>query len=165
MRAAIMVIDMQRAYRRGPGADSMDRAAEYINAALEEFRKRGLPVVWVQDKDEGDGVLPGTEGFELIEALRPAEGEERITKEYGNAFKKTRCAEILEKAGVDCVVITGYCAEHCVLATYRGGKDLDLFPIILRGGIASGSAENLGFVERISELISFGALLKALGDF
>jgi hypothetical protein len=46
--------------------------------------------------------------------------------------------------------------------TARGARDLDLATIILRGGIASGVEENIGFVERISDLISFSALRKTL---
>lgn len=58
--------------------------------------------------------------------------------------------------------MTGYSAEYCVLSTCRGAKDLDLASIILRGGVASGVEQNTGFVERISDVISYGALSKAL---
>jgi nicotinamidase-related amidase len=64
----------------------------------------------------------------------------------------------LRARGVDSVIITGFCAEFCVLATYHGAKDLDLKPIILRGALASGNLEHIKFVENISDVISFGAL-------
>jgi len=54
--------------------------------------------------------------------------------------------------------VTGFCAEYCVLSTYRGAKDLDLTPIILRDSLASDNAEHIRFVEEISETISLGAL-------
>jgi nicotinamidase-related amidase len=63
---------------------------------------------------------------------------------------------------VDTVIVTGFCAEHCVLSTYRGAQDHDLMPIILRGAIASDKLENIRFVESISEIISFRALKKTL---
>jgi hypothetical protein len=50
-----------------------------------------------------------------------------------------------------------------VLSTYRGAQDLDLTPIILRGSLASGSLENIKFVESISDIISYGVLKKVLG--
>jgi len=50
-----------------------------------------------------------------------------------------------------------------MLSTCRGADDLDLSAILLRGAIASGSQENIRFVESISNLISFGALAKVLG--
>lgn len=140
----------------------MDTACEYINAVLPLFRKRGSPVLWVQHMDEEDGVVPGKEGFDLLDALKPEPGESRVRKVYGNSFNKTDCARILAESRPDLVVLTGCCAEHCVLSTYRGAQDLDLLPVILRNGIASGSRKNQEFVERISNVISFGVLRKLL---
>lgn len=157
MKLALMVIDMQIAYYRERSRASMDAAAEYINAAVDLFREKGLPVIWVQDR--GD-VVPGDPGFELLESLEPREGEYRIVKNYGNSFNGTDCEKILRDEKADCVVVTGYCAENCVLSTYRGALDLDLLPMVLRGALASGSAENLRFVENISETVTFRVLAK-----
>jgi nicotinamidase-related amidase len=162
MKPALLIIDMQKAYHTGPSAQSMDAACEYINAAAALFRKKGMPVLWILNKDEYDAALPGLPGFEVIDGLKPLEGEPRITKEYSNSFNKTDCRAILESHGVDTVIVTGYCAEYCVLSTCRGAKDVDLASVILRGGIASGVEQNIGFVERISDVISYGALRKAL---
>jgi nicotinamidase-related amidase len=140
----------------------MDAACEYINAAAALFRKKGLPVLWILNKDKDDGAFPGLPGFEVIDGLSPLANEPRMTKEYGNGFNKTECKKILDLHGVDTVIVTGFCAEYCVLSTCRGAKDLDLTSIILRGGIASGVEQNIGFVERISDLISYGALRMAL---
>ena len=162
MNFALMVIDLQKAYYREATKDSMDTACEYINAVLPLFRKRGSPILWVQHMDEEDGVVPGKEGFELLDALKPEPAEPRIRKAYGNSFNRTDCARILAESRPDLVVLTGYCAEHCVLSTYRGAQDLDLLPVILRNGIASGSRKNQEFVERISNVISYGVLRKLL---
>ncbi len=162
MKPALMIIDMQKAYHTGPSAQSMDAACEYINATTALFRKRGMPVLWILNKNEYDGALPGQPGFEVIDSLKPLETEPRITKEYENSFNKTDCKKILDSHKVDTVIITGYAAEHCVLSTCRGANDLDLASVILRGGIASGVEQNIGFVEGISDVISYGALRKAL---
>ena len=159
-----MVIDMQKEFYKGETLSHMDRAAEYINWVLPRFEAKGLPVIWVQDVDEEDGVVPGTEGFEFIESLTPKDGSIRIHKRYGNSFNKTDCDTILKDAGVDTVVMTGYCAEFCVLSTYRGAKDLDYFPVILKNGIASSKDSNKEFVESISETITAGMLAKLLGE-
>ncbi len=159
-----MVIDMQKEYYKGETLTQMDRAAEYINWILPKFEAKGLPVVWVQDIDEEIGVVPGTEGFEFIDSLKPNDGSFRIHKRYGNSFNKTDCDKILKDAGVDTVVMTGYCAEFCVLSTYRGAKDLDYFPVILKDGIASSKESNKEFVENISETITAGVLAKLLGE-
>jgi len=60
--------------------------------------------------------------------------------------------------GVDTVIVTGFCAEYCVLSTHRGAQDLDLAAIMLKGALASDNAERIRFVEEITEIISYGAL-------
>jgi len=162
MKMALLVIDLQKAYYQGKAAASMDAACEYISGILPGFRAKGLPIFWIQHIDEYDGAVEGKIGFELIDRLAPLPGEGRIAKRYNNSFNKTGLAAALAAAGVDTVVITGYCAEHCVLSTYRGAKDLDLTPVLLRGAVASGDEENLGFVERISDPISLGFLSRLL---
>jgi nicotinamidase-related amidase len=155
MKAAMMIIDMQKAFYKGKSKKSMDAAVEYIEAAIDIFRENDMPIIWTQDKDS---VVPGDEGFEIIESLTPKENDYRIIKEYGNSFNKTDAHKILIEEAVDTVIITGYRAEHCVLSTYREALDLDLVPIILRGSIASEKSENINFVESISDIISYNVL-------
>jgi len=164
MKLALMVIDMQKEFYVGQTKDQMDRATEHINYVIPMFEKKGLPIIWVQDKDEGEGVVPGKEGFEFIDSLKPKPDDIRIHKTYGNSFNKTDVDKILKEAGVDTVVMTGFCAEFCVLSTYRGAKDLDYFPVILKNGIASTEEANKEFVEKISETITCGVLVKLLAD-
>ncbi len=164
MKAALMIIDLQRAYYRGFAEKAMDAAAEYVNAAIPLFRQRGLPIIWVQHTEPEDKVVPGEVGFDFIDSLKPEAGDYRIVKEYGNAFNKTDCVKIFRDAGIDTAILTGYCAEQCVLSTYRGAQDLDLLPVILRNALAGDNAENITFVENISMIISFGVLKRVLKD-
>ncbi|MGL1892727.1 MAG: isochorismatase family protein [Spirochaetaceae bacterium] len=162
MKVAFMVIDMQKEYFKGSSKESMESAAEYINEVLEYFREKKLPIVWVQDIAKESGVVPGTKGFEVIDILNKSDDELSIYKEYGNTFNKTECGGILKKEGVDVIVLAGYCAENCVLSTYRGALDLDFTPILLKDGIASGDAKNLEFVEKISDTVPYNIVKKLL---
>ena len=154
-----MIIDMQKAYYEGHSKLSMDAAVEYINAAVEIFRESKLPIIWVQDKSDAE---PGQKGFDLIDSLQPMKEEYKVEKMYGNSFSKTNSLDIINKEKVDTVLITGYCAEYCVLSTYRGALDLDLTPILFRGALASGKEENIKFVENISDIMSYSVLKKVL---
>ena len=165
MKLALMIIDMQKEFYVGKTLSQMDKAAEYINAVIPLFKEKNLPVIWVQDVDEEDGVIPGSKGFEFIDSLTPPENSIRIHKHYGNSFNKTDCDKILKENEIDTVLLTGYCAEYCVLSTYRGAKDLDYFPVILKNGIASNEEENKQFVENISDTITYGMLKKLLDNF
>jgi nicotinamidase-related amidase len=165
MKPALLIIDLQKAFYGAETKASMDGAAECINAALALFREKKLPIAWIHHTNDAGGPFPGQEGFEFIDALRPKDGETHITKKYGNAFNKTNCAAVLRAQSVDTVFVTGFCAEHCVLSTYRGAKDLDLDPVLIRGCSASDVPENIKFVESISEIVSVNILKKILENY
>jgi len=165
MKPALLVIDVQKDFYKysSQTAQSLNNAVEYINRAIALFRAKNLPIVCVQHMNEKDKLIPGEDGFELPDGLNILPSDICIHKTYGNAFNKTDLQGKLYELEVDTVIVTGYCAEFCVLSTFRGAKDLDLTPIILRGALASDSLENIKFVESISDIISFGALIKILG--
>jgi len=165
MKPALLVVDIQKAFFKSDPitTQSLEKAIEYINAAIALFREKHLPVICVQHMDEEDKLVPGEAGFELPDHLNILDSDLHIRKTYGNSFNKTPLENELRKLDVDTVIITGFCAEYCVLSTYRGAKDIDLTPIILRDSLASGIPENIKFVESISDIISYGALKKVLG--
>jgi nicotinamidase-related amidase len=165
MKPALLIIDVQKEfYKSHPQtAQSLKDAVEYINAAIGLFRAKSLPIFCIQHMNEEDGLTQGKDGFEVPEELHVIPSDVRIQKTYGNAFNKTSLESKIHELGVDTVILTGFCAEYCVLATYRGARDLDLTAIVLRGSLASTTLENIKFVENISEIISFEALKKVLG--
>ena len=160
MKPALLVIDVQKQFfKSDPDTEkSLNNAVQYIVPTIALFHEMKFPVVFVQHMEEEDGLLPGTEGFELPEAFDVQTGDLRITKTYNNAFNKTELNENLRTLGVDTLIITGYCAEWCILSTIRGAWDLDYKTFILPGAIASGSKEAISFVENNHDVISFGAL-------
>jgi len=165
MKPALLVVDIQKEFFKfGPTtAQSLNAAIEYINAAIALFREKDLPVICIQHMDEEEKLVPGEEGFGLPEELAILPSDLHIHKTYGNSFNKTSLGGELRDLGINTVIITGFCAEHCVLSTYRGAQDLDLTPIILRGSLASDNLENIKFVESISDIMSYGVLKKVLG--
>ena len=164
MKPVLFVVDVQNAfYKYGPAtAQSLDDAIEYINAAIALFREKRMPIVCIHHMDKEDKLVPGEEGFERPDKLNILPSDLHIHKTYGNSFAKTPLERKLRELGVDTVIITGFCAEYCVLSTFRGAQDLDLTPILLRGSLASSIPENIKFVESISDVISYGALKKVL---
>jgi nicotinamidase-related amidase len=164
MQPALLVVDVQQEFfKNGPvTAQSLKDAIEYINLAIDLFRQKQLPIICVQHMDEENGLMPGTAGFELPAELNILSTDVHIHKTYGNAFNKTGLIDMLRERGVDTVIITGYCAEHCVLSTCRGAEDVDLTPILLRGSLASSIPDNIKFVESINNVISYSALKKVL---
>jgi nicotinamidase-related amidase len=164
MKPALLVIDVQKAFFDINPAitQSLNEAIETINEAIKLFRQKGLPVISIQHIDEEDQLTPGVPGFDLPESLQILSSDVHIHKTYGNAFNKTPLREKLDELGVDTAILTGFCAEYCVLSTYRGALDQDIKPILLRDSLASVAVENIPFVERINDVISLGALRQVL---
>jgi len=160
LKPALLVIDVQNEFfsYNQSCADSLKSAIPYINAAIALFRKKSLPVVAIQHKSEEENLVPGKPGFDMPESVKLEPQDLRIFKTYSNSFTKTGLAEKLRELGVDTVVITGFCAEYCVLSTYKGAEDYDFKPIILKGSIASDNSEHIRFVEEIADTVTFGAL-------
>jgi len=160
MKPALLVIDVQNEFFNfSPNcSDSLKTAIKYINAAIALFRKKNFPIVVVQHKDEEQGLVAGNTGFDVSQSVKIEPQDIHVVKTYGNSFTKTGLGEKLKRLGVDTVILSGFCAEFCVLSTYRGAEDLDFKPIILKGSLASDNAEHIRFVEEISETISLGAL-------
>ena len=164
MKPALLIIDVQKDFFHYGAitTKSLQDAIKTINKVSAFFREKKLPVICIQHIDPEDGLLPGTEGFDLPDELVVLPGDIRINKTYQNAFNRTPLLEEIRRLNVDTVIITGYCAEFCVLSTCRGAKDVDLTPILLRDSLASDKPERIRFVEEINEVISLRALKKMI---
>jgi nicotinamidase-related amidase len=164
MKPALIVIDIQKDFFHISDitTQSLHAAIEVINAAIALFREKGFPVISIQHIEEADGLKPGSPGFDLPDELEIAADDLHIHKYYGNAFNKTGLADHLHTLQADPLILAGFCAEFCVLSTYRGALDQDFKPIMLQGGLASETPENIHFVEQISDGVTYGALKNLL---
>ena len=164
MKPALLVIDVQNAFFdiSPTTAQSLNDAIETINIAIKLFHKKSLPIICIQHIDEDDKLFPGQAEFDLPDTLDIESTDTIIHKSYSNGFKKTNLEKNLKEMEIDTIIISGFCAEYCILSTYRGAQDKDLTPVILRNSLASTTPKNIKFVENISDIISFRALEKVL---
>jgi nicotinamidase-related amidase len=157
MSAALLIIDMQNALREETRCkDEFGEAVEYINATAALFRKKGLPVVLVQDTEIAEG--PGSAGFEVVPAIERGAADIVVHKEYSNAFWKTDLENILREKGVEFVVCSGFAAEHCVLFTYNGAVERGFKAAVLQRGIAGYDAGRIRDTQLVRPAISYQAL-------
>jgi nicotinamidase-related amidase len=159
MKPALFIIDMQKEYYKGNSKESMDKASGHINTAIEIFRKKNLPVIWITNEKK-EGRFKAPDGFEIIDNFKPDKNDIFIYKNYRNSFNKTNLINVINDNSIDTVIVTGYSAAFCVLSTYRAAEDYDLTPIILKNAIAGDSVENTKFVESISDLVTVKVLEK-----
>jgi nicotinamidase-related amidase len=159
MKPALLVIDLQNEFfaEGSPARSSLIDAVEYVNAVIALFRKIGAQIVVVRDMEE-PGRMPGSAAFEVHKSVQVRPEDMHVDKRFGNAFWLTELEEDLRDRDINFLVITGFCAEFCVLDTFRGARERGFGAAILRGSIASARRDHVDFVERICDVVSYNAL-------
>ncbi|RFA13364.1 cysteine hydrolase [Subtercola boreus] len=113
---ALVVIDVQndvvaRAHNR-------DAVIGNIGGLVERARNEGVPVVWVQHN--ADDLQVGTEGWRYVPELVPESSESLVQKSYGDSFEGTDLEDVLSRAGVGHLVVTGAQTDACIRSTIHG---------------------------------------------
>jgi nicotinamidase-related amidase len=114
--SALLVIDVQNG--AVGGAPRRDEVVATINGLVRRARSEDVPVVWVQHSD--DGMVRGSEAWELVAELDPREGEPLVEKHYGDSFEDTTLEGVLAEAGVGRLVVVGAQTDACVRSTIHG---------------------------------------------
>jgi nicotinamidase-related amidase len=113
---ALMVIDVQK----GVVAEAHQRDAVVANISVlvVKARTEGVPIVWVQHSDPQ--MAKGSDAWEYVPELARQESEPLIHKTYGDSFEDTDLEEVLAKAGVGRLVVTGAQTDECIRSTIHG---------------------------------------------
>ncbi len=128
MRVAILVIDMLNDFIKGRlKCDRAQRIVPNVRKVIDEARKKNIPIIYVKDshikgvdyelKIWGEHALKGDEGSEIIDELKPREGDYIIEKRRYSAFFQTDLDLLLRELNVDTVVLTGVTTDICVKHT------------------------------------------------
>jgi nicotinamidase-related amidase len=113
---ALVVIDVQK----GVVADAHQREAVVANIStlVDKAREEGVPIVWVQHSDEQ--LVKGSDAWEYVPELARQESEPLVHKTFGDSFEDTDLEEVLAKAGVGRLVVTGAQTDACIRSTIHG---------------------------------------------
>jgi len=114
--SALLVIDVQNGVVGG--AHARDEVVATIAGLVERARTERVPVVWVQHSDEE--LAHGSEAWQLVPELAPADGEPRVDKHHGDSFEDTDLERVLAGLRVGRLVVTGAETDACVRATLHG---------------------------------------------
>ena len=115
-----------------------------VRRLADAFRKAGRPVVYVAHvlkPDYSDAQFPywrvtrgshnrtfiteGTWGAQVIDELKPHDGEHLVVKKGFGGFSNTPLDTILRNLDVNTCVVTGVTTCVCVSTTIRGGVEHD----------------------------------------
>jgi nicotinamidase-related amidase len=158
VKPALLVIDTQNAYLPYMSEQDKKYAFEVINAVIAQFRANGFPVIRVYHTDPGEGPAPGTEAFEFPKTIAILDGDAKVIKNYGNAFRKTDLDKVLKEKGANTLFLTGLSAVGCVLATYHGALDHDYNVFMVEESLLSHDAELTKSVQKMTRTINFSSL-------
>ena len=113
---ALVVIDVQK----GVVADGYDRDTVVANIAglVDRARAEKVPVVWVQHSNEGMEI--GSDGWQIVDELTPADGEPIVRKTYGDSFEATDLEDVLAADAVGRLILTGAQTDACIRSTAHG---------------------------------------------
>ena len=129
MSKALLIVDIQNDYFPGGKMELVGStdAGKKAQTLLRAFRERGEPIVHIQHLSVRPGAsffVPGSEGAEIHESVRPLTNETVFQKNFPNSFRQTPLLDHLKQKGVTQLVIAGMMTHMCVDATTRAAFDL-----------------------------------------
>lgn len=166
MTTALILVDIQNDYFTGGKMElsGMAAASRKAGELLAFFRKNQWPTFHIRHLAAGEGAtffLPGTDGAELHESIKPMTGETVIEKHFPNSFRETELLARLEQSGVQKLVICGAMSHMCIDATTRAAADLGFECVVAHDACAT---RELGFGSgSIPPEHVHGAFMAALG--
>ena len=167
LTTALLLVDIQNDYFPGGKMELVGSVEAGLKAAmvLTAFRGSGWPVIHVRHealKPTSGFFLPGTDGAEIHDSVRPLPGEVVATKHFPNSFRETGLLDRLRSLMVGRLVIAGSMTHMCVDATTRAAIDLGLECAVLSDACAT---RDLTFGDRTVVAADVqAAFLAALGS-
>jgi nicotinamidase-related amidase len=124
------------------------------------FRNAGRPVIYVAQvlkPDYSDAQIPywrfgrpagnrtfiveGTWGAQIVDDLKPVEGEHLVIKKGFGGFANTPLDTILRNLGVTTCIVSGVTTCVCVSTTVRGGVEHNYRMIVVKDAVAEVSRD------------------------
>jgi biuret amidohydrolase len=180
-RPALIVIDMQQGFRARPGfAEQVERVVRVVA----DCRAAGVPVVFSQevhrrdlvdfgrelDGDERIHCLEGDPGSELVEELRPREGDHVIAKRRSSCFFGTDLEILLRDLHVQTLLLVGGLTDVSVHYTFADACQRDYRVRVLEDCLLGSTIERHNAALSAMEYLQHGArrtsqeVLAALGS-
>ena len=168
-KRAILVVDLQNEYWPTGNLPLQGIEAAAANAArvIAHARDRGDLVVHIRHEMPGGPVfVPGSEGTEINEAVLPQGDEPVITKNFPNSFRDTGLKDLLDKNGIEEVVVIGAMSHMCVDGTTRAANDLGYKTVTIHDACATRDVEFNGRTSPADHVHAtiMGALAFLYGD-
>jgi biuret amidohydrolase len=157
---ALLIIDAQKGFLSDPNGpapvyDAWTAVAN-IGLVLNAARKSNIPVIYSQemhrkqlvdfgrelDGFEGIHCLEGTESVEIVDELKPVEGEYLIKKRRYSCFFATDLNILLKGLNVQTLLVCGFLTDVCVHYTCVDAHQHDYYVKVLYDCVRGSSLES-----------------------
>lgn len=150
-KRALVLIDVQNDYFPGGKwtLSGIEAAADNAAGLLEAARAAGDLVVHVRHEfpnADAPFFAPGSPGAQIHPKVRNLEGEPVILKHHVNPFLETDLRALLDRHGIEEVVICGAMSHVCVDAGTRAASDLGYRCVVVHDACAARDQEFEGAV-------------------
>jgi nicotinamidase-related amidase len=155
--SALVVVDAQRVILEGC-LDPLDKTRK-IGEAISWARDNQIPIVWIQHSD--DGILRGSDGWQLVDGLVPSNSEIIVEKHFRSSFADTNLHEVLQDLGVGQIYVCGAESNICIRHTIHSAIEIGYDVILLRDAHTAASIEWDGLVvdaQRVIDEMNFNFL-------
>lgn len=161
---ALIVVDVQNDFAHSDGfiakfgldMTHIQEALPKVNAAIENARRAGVKVIYLQEVISRNTILPnfitqfgdfdniavreGTWGAEFhADLTKPERGEPVIRKPCYDGFQDTNLDVTLRALGIRTCVYVGFASNVCVEATARHGFVQGYYSVLLSDASAAGT--------------------------
>ncbi|MBX9688706.1 MAG: cysteine hydrolase [Candidatus Obscuribacterales bacterium] len=139
-RSALVIVDAQREYLDGAlPLCGIDDALLELKKLLEKARSKSVPVFHVVHHTQNGAPIFAPDGpyVEIIDAVRPMDGEAVIKKHLPSSFVNTELDKLVKAKGKTELVIAGFMTHMCINATTRSAVDLGYSPSIVASACAT----------------------------
>jgi len=113
---ALLVVDVQNGVVAE--AHERDRVVANIGTLVGKARAGGVPVVWVQHSS--DNLAKDSDEWQLVPELSRDGSEPLVHKTYADSFEATDLEDVLARAGIGHLVVSGAQTDECIRSTIHG---------------------------------------------
>lgn len=169
-KTALLIVDMLNDFVRKNGALVVPHALDLIpnqKKLLQKARQTKVKVIYLADHHLPNDrefekwpphAIVGTPGSDVIQELRPREGEQVIPKRRYSGFFGTDLDLILRESGVETIILAGVLTDICVMYTSADASARNYDVLVITDATGSVSDETHRFALNHMKAVH-GALL------
>ncbi len=130
---ALLIIDMQNECFSQAERFDRDGTIGRINEIIAHFRSRNDRIVFVQHDGTAENyMIPGTEGWRIVDGLDLEEGDTFVDKRANDAFYDSELDSVLKEMGIRRLYCTGLATDFCFNSTVQSALTRDYDVVVIR---------------------------------